>query len=73
VGSRRLAWVVVVRSTLLVLPTVACAPPVAMGPACAARKLGPVSNQAVVVVDAASGQVLATLPVAGQPSAAGGG
>jgi hypothetical protein len=71
VGGNRLAWVVVVHSSLLVLPTVACAPPVANGPACAARRLGPVSNQAVLVVDAASGQVLATLPVGGQTASGG--
>jgi hypothetical protein len=73
VGGNRLAWVVVVHSALFVLPASGCGPPVATGPACASRRLGPVSNQAVVVVDGETGQVLATVPVVGQtsPNAAG--
>ena len=65
IGHDRLAWVIVVHSTMLVLPAVACEPPVSSGPACAVRRLGPVSNHAVVVVDASTGAVLATLPVLG--------
>ncbi|TMC03281.1 MAG: hypothetical protein E6J41_28025 [Chloroflexi bacterium] len=63
IGSGRLVWMVVVSSSLLVLPTNACGPPVASGPACAAGRLGPVSTQAVVFVDATNGQVLTTVPV----------
>jgi hypothetical protein len=65
VGSDRLVWMLVVKSSLLVLPTDACGPPRASGPACAAGpgRMGPVSTQAVVLVDAANGQVLTTVPV----------
>ena len=63
VGSSRLVWMLVVRSSLLVLPTDACGPPRASGPACAAGRMGPVSTQAVVLVDATNGQVLTTVPV----------
>jgi hypothetical protein len=63
VGSDRLVWMLVVRSSLLVLPTDACGPPRASGPACAAGRMGPVSNQAVVLVDATNGQVLTTVAV----------
>jgi hypothetical protein len=66
IGRDRLVWLVVVQSSLLVLPTNACGPPVASGPACAAGRMGPVSSQAVVFVDATSGQVLTTVPVPGQ-------
>lgn len=69
IGQGRLVWLVVVRSSLLVLPATACAPPVASGPACAVRDLGPVSPEAIVFVDGSSGQVLTTLPVAGRASA----
>jgi hypothetical protein len=65
IGDGRLVWVVVVQSSLLVLPTTACGPPVASGPACAAPRLGQVSPQAIVFVDASSGHVLTTLPVTG--------
>jgi hypothetical protein len=71
IGQGRLVWLVVVRSSLLVLPTTACAPPVASGPACASRDMGQVSGQAIVFVDGSTGQVLTTLPVAapaGTPS-----
>ena len=63
IGSERLVWMLVVKSSLLVLPTDACGPPRASGPACAAGRMGPVSTQAVVLVDATSGQVLTTVPV----------
>jgi hypothetical protein len=63
VGQNRLAWVVVVHSKYLMLPTTGCAPPRPNGPACAARGLGRVSTEAVVIVDGSSGQVLATVPV----------
>jgi hypothetical protein len=63
IGTGRLVWLLVVKSSLLVLPTDACGPPVASGPACAAGRMGPVSTQAVVLVDAANGQVLTTVPV----------
>jgi hypothetical protein len=66
IGQNRLAWVVVVHSDLLMLPTTRCAPPRASGPACASSGLGQVSSQAVVVVDGASGQVLAIVPVPDQ-------
>jgi hypothetical protein len=69
IGRDRLVWMVVVQSSLLVLPTNACGPPVASGPACAAGRMGPVSSQAVVFVDATSGQVLTTVPVPGQSPA----
>lgn len=65
IGPDQLAWVIVVHSTMIVLPAVACEPPVASSPVCAVRRLGPVSNRAVVVVDASTGAVLATLPVLG--------
>ncbi len=71
IGQDELAWVMVVHSPVLVLPAIACDPPVASGPACAVRSLGPVSNDAVVVVDASTGEVLATVPVLGQGPAAG--
>jgi hypothetical protein len=73
IGYDRLAWVTVVHSTMLVLPAAVCEPPVASGPACAVRRLGPVSNQAVVVVDASTGAVLATLPVIGLSAPGAGG
>jgi len=75
VGHGRLAWVMVVRSDLLLVPANACAPPSATGPACAVARLGPVSNQAVVIVDGATGQVLRWVPVPGQsaPDATGSG
>jgi hypothetical protein len=63
IGDGRLVWVVVVQSSLLVLPTTACGPPRANGPACAAPRMGQVSTQAIVFVDGSSGQVLTTLPV----------
>jgi hypothetical protein len=65
IGSDRLVWMLVVKSSLLVLPTDACGPPRATGPACAAGpgRMGPVSTQAVVLVDATNGQVLTTVPV----------
>ena len=63
IGQDRLVWMVVVQSSLLVLPTTACGPPVASGPACAAPRMGQVSPQAIVFVDGSSGQVLTTLPV----------
>jgi hypothetical protein len=66
VGQNRLAWVVVVHSKYLMLPSTGCAPPRPNGPACAARGLGRVSTEAVVVVDGSSGQVLATVPVPAQ-------
>lgn len=69
IGSDRLVWVVVVRSSLLVLPTNACGPPRATGPACAAGRMGPVSSQAIVFVDATTGQVLTTVPVPAQAPA----
>jgi hypothetical protein len=67
IGQNRLAWVVVVHSKYPILPATVCAPlrpngP--NGPACAARRLGRVSTETVVVVDGSSGQVLATFPVA---------
>lgn len=65
-GQNRLAWVVVVHSKYLLLPSTGCAPPRPNGPACAARGLGRVSTEAVVVVDGASGRVLATVPVPAQ-------
>jgi hypothetical protein len=65
-GRDRLVWMVVVQSSLLVLPTTACAPPVASGPACAVSHLGPVSKEVIVFVDAANGQVLTSVPVPGQ-------
>jgi hypothetical protein len=66
IGQNRLAWVVVVHSKYLMLPATGCAPPRPNGPACAARGLGRVSTEAVVVVDGSSGQVLATVPVPAQ-------
>jgi len=69
IGHDRLVWMLVVRSSLLVLPTNACGPPRASGPACAAGRMGPVSSQAVVLVDATNGQVLTTVPVAAQAPA----
>jgi hypothetical protein len=66
IGQNRLAWVVVVHSKYLMLPSTGCAPPRPNGPACAARGLGRVSTEAVVVVDGSSGQVLATVPVPAQ-------
>ena len=63
IGHGRLAWLLVVRSNLLMLPTIGCAPPVASGPACAVRRLGRVSNEAVVVVDGSSAEVVTTLPL----------
>jgi hypothetical protein len=65
VGSDQLVWMLVVRSSLLVLPTNACGPPRASGPACAAGpgRMGPISSRAVVLVDATDGQVLTTVPV----------
>lgn len=72
IGQDRLAWVMVVHSTMLVLPAAACEPPLASGPACAVRRLGPVSNHAVVVVDASTGAVLATLPMLGTGATAAG-
>jgi hypothetical protein len=66
VGQNRLAWVVVVHSKYLMLPSTGCAPPRPNGPACAARGLGRVSTEAVVVVDGSSGQVVTTIPVAVQ-------
>jgi hypothetical protein len=66
IGQNRLAWLVVVHSDFLMLPTTRCAPPRASGPACASSGLGLVSSQAVVVVDGASGQVLAIVPVPDQ-------
>jgi hypothetical protein len=63
IGQNRLAWVVVVRSKYPILPATGCAPPRPNGPACAARGLGRVSTEAVVVVDGSSGQVLTTIPV----------
>jgi hypothetical protein len=63
IGQSRLAWVVVVHSKYLMLPATGCAPPRPNGPACAARGLGRVSTEAVVVVDGSSGQVLTTIPV----------
>lgn len=68
IGDGRLVWVVVVQSSLLVLPTTGCGPPRANGPACAAPRMGQVSPQAIVFVDGTSGQVLTTLPV---PATAG--
>lgn len=64
-GQGRLVWLVVVQSSLLVLPTTACAPPVASGPACASRDVGQLTGEAIVFVDGSTGQVLTTLPVAG--------
>jgi hypothetical protein len=66
IGSDRLVWMVVVQSSLLVLPTNACGPPRASGPACAAGRMGPASTQAVIFVDGNSGQVLTTVPVPAQ-------
>jgi len=63
IGHGRLAWLLVVRSSLLMLPTTGCAPPVASGPACSVGRLGPVSNVAIVVVDGSSGEVVTTLSV----------
>ncbi|MBJ7597568.1 hypothetical protein [Candidatus Nephthysia bennettiae] len=63
IGQNRVAWVMVVHSKYLVLPATGCAPPRPNGPACAARGLGHVSTEVVVVVDGSSGQVLATVPV----------
>jgi hypothetical protein len=63
VGSDRMVWMLVVRSSLLVLPTDACGPPRASGPACAAGRMGPASMEAVVLVDATDGEVLTTVPV----------
>lgn len=68
IGSDRLVWMVVVQSSLLVLPTNSCGPPRASGPACAAGRMGPVSTQAVVFVDATSGQVITTVPVPAAPA-----
>jgi hypothetical protein len=69
IGAERLAWVVVVHSTLLVLPPVACAPPRAAGPACASKgPVAPPSNDAVVVVDGTSGTILATVPIVRTPT-----
>ena len=63
IGQGRLVWVVVVRSSLLVLPASACGPPRASGPACAAPRMGQASPQAIVLVDGSSGQVLRTVSV----------
>jgi hypothetical protein len=63
VGQGRLVWIVVVQSNLLVLPTNACGPPRASGPACAAPRMGQVSSQAIVLVDGTSGQVLRTVSI----------
>jgi hypothetical protein len=71
VGSDQLVWLLVVRSSLLVLPTNACGPPRASGPACATGRMGPVSTQAVVIVDATDGQVLTTVPVPAASTSAG--
>jgi hypothetical protein len=75
IGRDRLVWMLVVRSSLLVLPTNACGPPRASGPACAAGRMGPVSSQAVVFVDATNGQVLTTVavpaPAPASPSSGG--
>jgi hypothetical protein len=68
VGQDRLVWLMVVRSNLLVLPATACGPPRASGPACAAGRMGPVSTQAIVIVDGTSGNVITTVPVPGQPA-----
>jgi hypothetical protein len=68
IGRDRLVWMVVVQSSLLVLPTNACGPPRASGPACAAGRMGPVSSQAIVFVDATNGQVLTTVPVPAAPA-----
>jgi hypothetical protein len=65
IGQDRLAWLVVVHSKLLMMPTTGCAPPVASGPACATAVPGPLSTRGVVVVDGTTGQVLATVPVPG--------
>jgi hypothetical protein len=73
IGQDRLVWLLVVRSSLLVLPTSRCAAPRANGPACMSLALGQISTEAVVFVDGTTGQVLTTLPVAGPaptPSAA---
>lgn len=63
VGTDQMVWLLVVRSSQLVLPATACGPPRASGPACAAGRMGPVSTEAVVFVDATSGQVLTSVPV----------
>jgi len=62
-GQDRLVWLVVVRSSLLVLPTTDCTSPVVTDPGCVARRLGHTSAQAIVFVDGSTGQVLTTLPV----------
>lgn len=65
VGQERLVWMVVVQSNLLVIPPSGCGATPTSGPACAVRGLaaGEVTNRAVVLVDASSGTVIATVPV----------
>ena len=69
IGQDRLVWLMVVQSSLLILPTTACGPPRSTGPACAAGRIGPISTQAIVFVDGSSGQVLTTVSVPGQAPA----
>ena len=63
IGRDRLVWMLVVQSSLLVIPTDACGPPAGSGAACRAVQTGPVSTRAVVFVDATNGQVVTTVPV----------
>jgi hypothetical protein len=65
IGQDRLAWLVVVHSKMLMLPTTGCAPPVPSGPACATAAAGPLSTRGIVIVDGATGQVLTTVPIPG--------
>lgn len=59
VGRNRLVWMVVVESSLLVLPPSGCAAAVSTGPVCPV----PSTNQAVVLIDGTTAEVLTTVPV----------
>jgi hypothetical protein len=61
-GSGRLVWLVVVRSTLLIQPT-ECGPPISSGMVCAWAHPAQTSSTLVVVIDAVSGGVVTTIPV----------
>jgi hypothetical protein len=62
-GRDRLVWLLVVRSSLLILPTTDCGPPRPSGPACQARHLDRPSDEVIVFVDATTGQVITMVAV----------
>lgn len=62
-GHDRLVWMLVVRSSLLLIPPSGCGATPTSGPACAVRGAGAVTNRAVVLVDATTGEVITAVPV----------